>query len=90
MALFWLIKSSKKSARPNFVSAAIMAIKFWAPPAIETIVYKDKEIIYLYINIWIKKQKLNKTIVDFSAIVKFISRKIVYNLNPLICQIDKK
>lgn len=58
-----------------------MAFKSWASLAIETMAHKDKEIIYLYINAWIEKQKFKKTLVDFGTIVELISQKVVYNLD---------
>ena len=50
-------KREKKSTRPNSIGAAAMASKSWAPPAIETIAHKDEEVIFLYIDAWIWKQK---------------------------------
>lgn len=75
MAFSQPTKKRKKSAGPNSFSAAAMASKFCAPLAIKTMANKDKEVICLYINAWIEKQKLKKTLVDFGAVIELISRK---------------
>lgn len=81
MTSSWPTKRGKKSARPNLISAAATTFKSWAPPAIEIMVHKNEEIICLYIDAWIGKQKLNKTLVDFSIVVKLICRRMVDDLN---------
>lgn len=50
-----------------------MASKSWAPSAIKTIMQKNKEVICLYIDVWIKKQKFRKILVDFVIIIELIS-----------------
>lgn len=90
MAFFQSTKRRKKSARFNPVGIAAMAFKSWAPPAIGTMVHKDEEVICLYINAQIRKQKFKKTLVHFGAIIKLISQKMVYNLDFFVYQIDEK
>lgn len=41
-----------------------MASKSRAPPAIQTIVHKNEEIVYLYIDTKIEKPKLKRTLID--------------------------
>lgn len=84
IASSWSSQSGMKSARLNFVGATAMASKSWAPPAIETMVQKDEEVIYLHINVWIGKWKLSKILVDFNTIVELINWKMVYNLDFFI------
>lgn len=72
------------------VGAAATASKLWALLAIETRAHNDEEVICLYIDTWIRKQKLSKTLVDSNAVVELISWKVVYDLNLSICRMDKK
>lgn len=81
MALSWPTKRRKKSAGLNLIGAAATVFKLWASTAIETIAHKDEEVICLYIDAWIEKHKLNKTLVDSSIIIKLISQRVVYDLN---------
>ncbi len=83
-------KRGKKSARLNPVGAAVTASKSWAPPAIKTMAHEDEEVICLYIDAWIGKQKLNMTLVDSGAVVKLISQKVVHDLDLPVHQMDEK
>ncbi len=83
-------KRGKKSAGLNPVGAAATASKSWAPPAIETMAHEDEEVICLYIDAWIGKRKLNKTLVDSGAVVELISRKVVHDLDLPVHQMDEK
>lgn len=56
----------------------------------KTMMHKDEEVICLYIDTWIGKQKLRKTLVNSGTVVKLISQKMLYDLNLLVCRIDKK
>lgn len=76
--------------RLNLVSVAVIASKSSALPAIETIAYKDEEVIYLNIDAWIRKQKLKKTLIDSGAIVKLINQKMVHDQDFLVHWIDEK
>ena len=67
-----------------------MASKSWAPPAIEAMAHKDEKIIYLYIDVWIGKQKLRKTLVDLGIVIELINQKVVYDPDLCIHRIDKK
>ena len=69
MAFSQPTKRRKKFAGPNPIGVAVIASKSWAPPAIETMADKDEKVICLYIDDWIAKQKLKKTLVDSGAIV---------------------
>ena len=73
MTSSWPAKRGKKSAGPNLVGAAATASKLWALLAIETRAHNDEEVICLYIDTWIRKQKLSKTLVDSNAVVELIS-----------------
>lgn len=73
MAFFQPTKRKKKSARPDPIGVASITSTFWTLFAIQTMMHKDKEVIYLYINTLIRKQKLKKTLVYFYSLVKLIS-----------------
>lgn len=88
MALFWPTRRRKKFASPNFVSAT--AFKFQIPLAIEIMTYKDKKIVCLYINAQIRKQKLSKTLIDSQVMIKFISQKVVHDLDLQVYYINRK
>lgn len=81
MALSQPMRREKKSARFNPVKTATVTSKFSTQSVIETIAYKDKEVIYLYIDAWIRKQKIFRIFADFSIMVKLINRKVVQNLD---------
>lgn len=72
MALYWPTKRENKSARLNFVGATITVSKSRTPLTIEIMVYEDEKIIYLYIETWIRKQKLSKILLDSSVVIKLI------------------
>lgn len=73
MALSRLTKRRKIFARLNLIGTTAIISKSWAPLAIETMAHKDKQVIYLYIDTQIGKQKLSKTLVDFGAVAELIS-----------------
>ena len=52
--------------------------------------HKDEEVICLYIDTWIGKQKLKKTLVNSDAVVKLISQKVIHDLDLLIQWMDEK
>lgn len=58
-----------------------MVFKSRAPPAIRAMGHKDKEVICLYIDAWIRKQKFEKIFADSTAIIEFINQKIVHELH---------
>lgn len=72
-------KRGRKSAGPNLVGTAATASKSWTPPFIEIIAHEDEEVICLYIDAWIGKHKISKTLVDSGAVVELISRKVVHD-----------
>lgn len=55
MALFQSIKKGKIFAGLNLVRIAAIALKFQTLLIIKTIIYKEKIIIYFYLNSQIKK-----------------------------------
>lgn len=67
-----------------------MASKSWTPSIIKTIAHEDKEIIYLYIDAWIGKQKVNKTLVNSDAVMELINWKVIHNLDSQVYRIDEK
>lgn len=75
--MFQPTKRRKIFAGLNPVGTAAMASKFRLLPIIETITYKNEEVIFLYINARIGKHKLNKTLVDFGAIVELLSQNLL-------------
>lgn len=77
IALFQPAKRRKIFARLNPVGTAAMASKFRLLPFIETITYEDEEVISLYINVRIGKHKLNKTLVNFGAVVELLSQNLL-------------
>lgn len=83
-------KREKKSTRSNPVGAAATASKSWTPPVIETIAHEDEEVICLYIDAWIRKQKVSKTLVDSGTVVELISRKVVHDLDLQVYRMDEK
>ena len=52
--------------------------------------HEDEEVICLYIDAWIGKRKLSKTLVDSGAVVELISRKVVYDLDLPVQRMDEK
>lgn len=70
-------KRGKKLAAQNSVGTAATVSKFWTPPVIETVAYKDEKVICLYIDTWIRPEKITKTLVNSGAVVELISQKIV-------------
>lgn len=52
--------------------------------------HKDEEVIGLYIDAWIEKQKLSKTLVYSGMVVELISQKMFHDLDLLLRQIDEK
>lgn len=91
MVLFWPIKRGKKSVGHTPIDAATTTSKSLVSLAIETMVHKDEEVIYLYIDTWIhEKQQLSKTLINSGAMLEFISQNVVYDLNLQVCCINEK
>ena len=90
MASSWPTRRGKKFAVPNQVGIAAAASKFWTPSVIETVAHEDEEVICLYINAWIEKYKISKTLVDSGAVIKLISRKVVQDLDLMVYHMDEK
>lgn len=65
----------------NSVNVAAMIFMSWTLPAIETMAHEDEEVICFYIDAWIRKQKLKKTLVDSGIVIVLISRKMVPDLD---------
>lgn len=79
MALFRPTKRRKTSTGSNPVGAAATVSKSWTLPIIETIAHEDEKVICLYIDAWIGKQKVSKTLVDSGVMVELISRKVIHD-----------
>ena len=90
MALSCPTRRGRKSAGPNLIETAAAALKFWTPPVIETVAHEDKGVICFYIDSCIEEQRKSKTLVDSSAVVELISRKVVQDLYLLVYHLDKK
>lgn len=90
MASSGTTKRGKKSTGSNPVGAAATASKSWTPPVIKTTAHKDEEVICLYIDAWMRKQKVSKTLVDSVAVVELISWKVVHDLDFQVYRMDEK
>lgn len=62
------IKKQKKLAELNPIRSIITIFKIWTLFTIKIITYKDKKIIYLYINALIKEKKISKTFINSSKL----------------------
>lgn len=84
------IKKEKKLAELNLIRSIITIFKIWTLFTIKIIIYKDKKIIYLYINTLIKEKKISKTFINSSTIIKLIDWKIMQNFDFLVYKINTK
>lgn len=75
MVLFQSIKKKKKSATPKPVGTTATASKVWTLFILEMVAYKNKEVICLYIDTWIEKEKISKSFVYSNVVVKLINQK---------------
>lgn len=55
IASSWPTKRKKKSIGSNFIGVAITISEFLNLSTIKTMAHEDKEIIWVYIDVWIEK-----------------------------------
>lgn len=77
MALSQSTKRRRKLVAQNSIKTAIIISQLSTPFVLETDAHKGKDVIYHYIDAWIRAKKISKTFIDSGAVVELISQKII-------------